>query len=171
MKSFHTQMLRGNRLTNDNICINGQSCLDKLRPLPFYVDFPLLPSAFYFYSLPHSSTLFPSPPLLSPLKTSLDWTMWLEAKHKKKNQKTCVLFILSPLLTLMREKPSQSILFYLHLSLCLHTLQISFLLSFPPSFRFFFLLLPLSFLHTEHENHLITRGGTENVGRGEGWFN
>lgn len=87
MKSFHTQMLRGNRLTNDNICINGQSCLDKLSPLPFYVDFPLLPSAFYFYSLPHSSTLFPSPPLLSPLKTSLDWTMWLEAKHKKKKPK------------------------------------------------------------------------------------
>ena len=169
MKSFHTQMLRRNRLTNDNICINGQSCLDKLRPLPFYIDFPPLPSAFYFYSLPHSSTLFPSPHFSPRWKHPS--TEQCGSKPNMKKKKTCFLFILSLLLTLMREKPSQSILFCLHLSLCLHTLQISFFLSFPPSFRILFLLLPLSFQHIEHENHLITRGGTEAVGRGESWFN
>lgn len=77
--------------TSDNMCIHSQSSSSKLRQTTSFLSacFPsLLPLAFYFYSFPHSSTLFLSALvlffiLLSTIPfRSRNWTIWLEADIK-----------------------------------------------------------------------------------------
>lgn len=72
-------------------CIHSQSSSSKLRQTTSFLSacFPsLLPLAFYFYSFPHSSTLFLSALvlffiLLSTIPfRSRNWTIWLEADIK-----------------------------------------------------------------------------------------
>lgn len=121
------------------------------RLILFLLTSPLLPSAFYFYSLPHSSTLF-SFAACFPTAANIPQRMRsLNNVPQSLTSKRRLLLVLSSLLTLMREKQlHQAACYSQYLSIVLH---ISFFIQIrsPNCLSSHFFPISSQYQYIEHE--------------------
>lgn len=160
--------------TSDNMCIHSQSSSSKLRQTTSFLSayFPsLLPLAFYFYSFPHSSTLFLSTLVLfflycwalSPSDPETEQYGW------KPTSKICFLFILSFPFTLMRGKPHWAVCYSKYLAIFSADLSPPPTVLPPPPKKSFIPFSPhifFQFQDIEHEKDSIMIEEVENGKRG-----